>query len=76
MLIFRFDADLAMPFGPVMVGGGYTRRDGDPLSDDADLAYSQMGRKLLRRFGYRRCPHGGRYLWLCPLCARLPERFP
>ena len=42
----RFDADLAMPLGPVMLGGGYTSRDGDPLSDDADLPYSQTGRKL------------------------------
>lgn len=42
----RFDADLAMPFGSVLLGGGYTRQDGDTLPDKADLPYSQSGRKL------------------------------
>ncbi|MDE8651190.1 TonB-dependent receptor [Novosphingobium album (ex Liu et al. 2023)] len=42
----RFDADLAVPLGPVMVGGSYASRDGEPLSDEADLPYSQVGRKL------------------------------
>lgn len=42
----RFDGDLAVPLGPVVLGGSYSRRDGDPLSDDANLPYSQSGRSL------------------------------
>jgi iron complex outermembrane recepter protein len=42
----RLDAELAVPLGKFEVGGSYSRRDGDPLSDKADLPYSQAGRRL------------------------------
>jgi iron complex outermembrane receptor protein len=42
----RFDADAAIPIGPLVVGGGYSRRDGVPLSAQADLPFSQSGRTL------------------------------
>jgi len=42
----RFDADLAAPLGPLTLGASYTRRDGAPLSDNANLPYSQDGRDL------------------------------
>lgn len=42
----RFDANLAVPLGPVLIGGSYTRRDGDSLSSDAKLPFSQPGRDL------------------------------
>lgn len=42
----RFDASFSSPLGPAVLGGSYTRRDGDPLSDEADLPYSQPGKKL------------------------------
>jgi hypothetical protein len=42
----RLNADVAIPLGPVVLGGGYSRRDGVPLSGKADLPYSQSGQSL------------------------------
>lgn len=42
----RGEGQIAVPLEPVLVGGSYARRGGEPLSDDADLAFSQPGRRL------------------------------
>ncbi|WP_076070319.1 TonB-dependent receptor [Sphingomonas montana] len=42
----QLDGRAAVRIGPAIVGGSYARRDGDPLSDDADLPFSQPGRRL------------------------------
>ena len=42
----RREGQFALPLGPLLVGGSYARHDGEPLSDDAALAFSQPGRHL------------------------------
>lgn len=42
----RGEGQIAVPLGPVLIGGSYARREGEPLSDDSDLPFSQAGRRL------------------------------
>lgn len=42
----RHEAQIAVPLEHALVGGSFGGRDGESLSDDADLPFSQSGRSL------------------------------
>ena len=68
----RREAHVAVPLGPVLVGGSYAERAGEPLSENADLPFSQpyddlrtnTDRELASLFGRIAGPIGAHQLSL------------